>query len=292
MKNIFKMGVINITPNSFSDGGEFNSRDSFSKRFGELQKWADIIDIGAESTAPFNRPITEATELERYQKIFYPFLRSHEDPEMTLSIDTYKVNTFREVALFVHRFWPRTTLIFNDISGSIDEELLAFFKEDRPYKFKYVFSHNLSPTRKQALDHMDYCLDESCASIFMDDIERYFKTGIDKIPKGVSVLLDPCFGFSKTREQNHFLLKHFSHLMENLPERYDWIYGISKKSFLRFPKEMEIKNEENQNVLAQIQAILFYTLLENKRTSSALVFRVHDKSAFEAVINVKKIFAL
>jgi dihydropteroate synthase len=284
------MGVINITPNSFSDGNQHNSLESFSKRFNELLDWADIIDIGAESSAPMNQSISKDEELKRYQDVFFPFLEKTADPQSQISIDTYKVEVFKEVAHQLNQFWPKTKIIFNDVSGKLDSELLDLLNNFK-IPFTYIYSHNLCKSRKDCLKHMDH-VTKLHDFEFVKGVVEYFIAGIDKIKEtDRPFMIDPCFGFSKTREQNHTLLKYFKTFLLQLPYSLPCVYGISKKSFLRFPKDLDVKDKENLAVLEQMQSILMYDLLKES-LQREIIFRVHEPKSFQAANNIKKIFDL
>ena len=283
------MGVINITPDSFSDGDLFNTRDSFIKKWQELSSWADIIDIGAESTAPMNQAIDSTQELERHQKIFFPILESLEDPELTLSIDTYKVEVFTEVAKKVHQYWPKTKLIFNDVSGAIDDQLIDCLTNFE-IPFSYVYSHNLTPERSKAGNHMQF-ISPAQGDEFVEQISAYFKSAVEKLKDcGRKIYLDPCFGFSKTREQNHVLLKAMPSILQEFSS-FGFIYAISRKSFLRFPLGMDAKDSKNQMILDHMQSILIFDFLKSINKGE-IIFRVHDAGSMTAVKNVQKMFDL
>ena len=300
-QSIQSMGVINITPNSFSDGNQFNNHYEFKQRFESLLNWASIIDIGAESTAPFNDAIDIETELGRFKDCFYPILKTMNDPAITLSVDTYKIEVFKGVYDEVKQFWPKTQFIFNDISGSIDQNLLNLFV-DIHYEFDYVYCHNLAQNRSISSSHMDYCQDVE-HSIFLRDFYSFFDLGLKKMSQALRdhsilnkrVYLDPCFGFSKTRDQNHYLMSRMGELSEYF-SCADYIaglvYGVSRKSFMRFPQDMNIKNDQNSSVLTNMQSILFYDLFSKIGTKHDLIFRVHDNVSLKALENIKKIFAV
>jgi dihydropteroate synthase len=284
------MGVINITPDSFSDGNQFNSLESFSTRFNELLEWADIVDVGAESSAPMNNSVPKIEELKRYQDIFFPFLEKTADPQITISIDTYKIEVFKEVAIKLNLHWPSTKIIFNDISGKLDSELIDLLTNFK-IPFTYIYSHNLCRSRKDCLKHMDQVPDLHDFE-FVKSVVEYFINGIDIINETQRpFIIDPCFGFSKSREQNHTLLKYFKTFLLQLPYSIPCVYGISKKSFLRFPKDLDVKDKENIIVLEQMQSILMYELLKES-LQRELIFRVHEPKSFQAANNIKKLFDL
>ena len=275
------MGVINITPNSFSDGSLFNSQDLFSKKFNQIKKWASIIDIGAESTAPFNKPIDSILELERFERVLFPFVTKTPDPQITISIDTYKPEVFYEVYIVLKKYWPKTKIVFNDISGCLDEELLMILK-DESLDFDYVLCHNLSPVREKSSHHMDFVDEEST---FYENILSFFYERLSLL-KDIKrkIIIDPCLGFSKTREQNHSFLRKMDDFLSCFSS-YDVLLGLSRKSFLRFPASMDLRQKENLNELECIQSIIIYNLL-SKNKNSSLIFRMHDDIALKSALNM------
>jgi len=279
------MGVINITPNSFSDGNLFNSIESFEPKFNEACSDFDIIDLGAESTAPFNNPVDTSEELARFEDLLFPVLRSSEDNALTLSIDTYKIDVFKKVYIEVKKYWPSTQIIFNDVSGKIDEELISILNSD--LDFSYVFSHNLAPSRTETNKHMEFLTDED----IILHMHQYFLNGLGTLANfNKKIILDPCFGFSKTRQQNHHLLKNLKHVFEGIDTRYDLMYGISRKSFLRFPREMDLGDVHNQKILDGTQALLFNKLFSDIQNRS-IILRVHDLNSIHALKNTYSIIS-
>lgn len=278
------MGVINITPNSFSDGHLYNSIESFSHKFSKLLTWADLIDIGAESTAPFNEKVDQHTELQRFQNIFFPYLEQNKDPNITLSIDTYKVDVFRAVAKKVKDHWPKTKLLFNDVSGVIDEELLSLLKEDS--EFQYVLSHNLAPTREYVSSHMDFAQEE-CELI--SSMSQFYAQNLLALNEFKSrIIIDPCFGFSKTRNQNIELMKNINHFIDIIPSQMQILIGVSRKSFLRSDPCLDAKDSENQTRLDHIQTLFFHSF-SHRLKERDFIFRVHEKHSFVAIVDYLQI---
>lgn len=273
--NFKTMGVINVTPNSFSDGGELKDPSyTFKKVLNEF----DIGDIGAESTAPFNDPIEAKTELIRLESFFSKVLDAP-DPEAQISIDTYRPEVFYEVALEINRVWPKSRLIFNDISGKIDFDLMELMKTELP--FSYVFSHNLCPARDLSSHHMDYVFQGEFEE-FMREVARYFKDGLEKLRvTNREIIIDPCFGFSKTKEQNLGLLKELARLSKMIEGDEVLMVGISRKSFLRVPKGLNAKDPKNQERLDHLQSLIALDLV--KKVQRPMIFRSHRPQGFAAI---------
>ncbi len=215
------MGVINITPNSFSDGGEFFTSDSISQRLNFLKKF-DVIDIGAESTAPMNASIAWESEWERWQMIL-PFLK---DLTIPISADTYHPETIFKLLKHWQDEKFKSRLIWNDVSGKFDASVLEFLKS----KNDYIFCHNLAPSRELSGRHMDYL----AAEINLTD---YFKPHLHP-----QVIFDPCLGFSKTYQQNWDIISDFERLQSEFTATR-WMIGFSRKSFLKNKFAVEDREE-------------------------------------------------
>jgi dihydropteroate synthase len=206
------MGVMNITPDSFSDGGEYD--------LSRLSASVDAWDIGAESTAPKNSAITPEEEWAR--------LESHLDLILKiplLSLDTYHPETiFRMAGL-------RNNLIWNDVSGKFDKHVEEFLSLDK--SFQYVLCHNLAPSRELTGRHMDYVTGTTLESL----TEFFLKY---KYPR---VIFDPCLGFSKTYEENWNILGNMGELQKRVGHNR-WLIGFSRKSFLRKKFDLNLENRK------------------------------------------------
>jgi dihydropteroate synthase len=210
------MGVMNVTPNSFSDGGSLLSLASFQNKLSEFSDF-EAIDIGAESTAPQNDSVSWETEWERL-KVYLPLLQNYPG---ALSFDTYHPETLEEILRFYQDHAMTQDLIWNDVSGKFDH----FAKDFLSYapNFHYVFCHNLAPSRELAGRHMDYVDDH----LNLESLRDYF--GGFKIPQ---VIFDPCLGFSKSYEQNWMIFENFG-VLQQMVGHNRWLMGFSRKSFLR-----------------------------------------------------------
>jgi dihydropteroate synthase len=279
MNNAKYMGVINITPDSFSEPSRSYDSQIFLSNFHQMTEWADIIDIGAESTAPMNSSITEEQELERFQKIVFPVINVLDLNEKIISIDTYKPQLFVQVAEEFLKHHPQVKLIWNDVSGKLDSELLSILKNP-PFPFTYVYSHNLASERAFTGDHMSF-VSPLMGDLFLDEVHTYFQKGIQILNEmSVPYILDPCFGFSKSREQNQFLLKNILLFFEFFPT-HEFLIGISRKSFLRFPTDSGPEDVEN------LQTLILNKIRNIGPTS---IFRIHSPSIKKAMNNFEYYF--
>lgn len=235
-----RMGVMNVTPNSFSDGGEL-SPENFQKKvqqFGQV----DALDIGAESTAPMNESISWESEWERLQP-YLPLLKGFKG---VVSFDTYHPETIEEVLrYYVNNSWNQP-IWWNDVSGKMDG-FAKDFLELSPH-FSYVLCHNLAPNRKLTGRHMDYVDPE----LTLEKVAEYLRPF--SIPQ---VIFDPCLGFSKTYEQNWMILENFGKL-QMMTGHGRWLLGFSRKSFLRkkfnlLVDERDVLDQKHNEVLKGIQ---------------------------------------
>ncbi len=273
------MGVINLTPNSFSDGSLYNNSLAFKQHFSEMIKVFDVIDIGAESTAPFNDPISFQEE----KSIFDKLLTNQKDifeQELIVSIDTYKPEIFSYLLKWFEDNAPKVKLIWNDVSGVLDEDLFAML--DKYQHFNYVFSVTRIPERAQTSFHMDYSRDGDYYDSFFKDCLSSLKR-LDRFRE--RIIVDPCLGFSKPRELNLEILKRYPDFVSSLPQ-YSHLIGFSRKSFLRTPKDLDPKNEVNKLKLDHLASFLMGRL---SNADNDLLFRFHDPVQAKALRDFNKL---
>ncbi len=283
------MGVINITPNSFSDGGKYNSPDGLSSQVLEFSKWGvDVYDIGAESTAPFNAAIEGSEELARLESIFLEQLSTIPETAI-ISIDTYRGTTFFSIYRAIKSKRPNTQIWWNDVSGVLDDELFETLEQCPDAK--YVFCHTLTSVRKNTSDHMDYTL--NCKSgeeiklieeRFNDVVTLFTSKGIES-----RLLLDPCFGFSKTLEQNLNILGDLPQLIESFPKEIPWVVGISKKSFFKKSIEVTTDSSSTEKQIEQMHSA-YLSQLFSRVSNRQLILRVHDPSVVKNAIFISNLF--
>ena len=241
------MGILNLTPDSFSDGGKFNNEKSALLQAEKLIKdGADFIDIGAQSTRPNAEFLSAEEEIRRIGTIIS--LIKKEFPETLISLDTF----YAEVVKFGYN---EGLDVVNDISGGdFDENLLKTVAET---KLPYILMHSNTSysTMHEKIQYEDITM--SVNYYFSEKVNQLQKLGIHDI------ILDPGFGFGKTVEDQYKMIEEVEHLGFG---RFPLLIGISRKSFIYKPlnkKPLEI-GEETQ--------ILHRKVLEK----GAKILRVHD----------------
>ena len=253
------MGILNLTPDSFSDGGKFNNEKSALLQAEKLLKdGADFIDIGAQSTRPNAEYLSAEEEIRRIGNVIS--LIKKEFPEALISIDTF----YADVVKFGYN---EGMDVVNDISGGyFDENLLPTVAET---KLPYILMHSNTSyaTMHEKIRYEDITM--SVNYYFSEKVNQLQKLGIHDI------ILDPGFGFGKTVEDQYKMIGEVEHLGFG---RFPLLIGISRKSFIYKPlnkKPLEI-GEETQ--------ILHRKVLEK----GAKILRVHDVSETKKTIEEMK----
>ena len=241
------MGILNLTPDSFSDGGKFNNEKSALLQVEKMLKdGADFIDIGAQSTRPNAEFLSAEEEIRRIGNVIS--LIKKEFPEALISIDTF----YADVVKFGYN---EGMDVVNDISGGyFDENLLKTVAET---KLPYILMHSNTSyaTMHEKIHYEDITM--SVNYYFSEKINQLQKLGIHDI------ILDPGFGFGKTIEDQYKMIDEIEHIGF---EKFPLLIGISRKSFIykpfgKLPTEI---NEETQNLHRKV--------LEK----GAKILRVHD----------------
>jgi dihydropteroate synthase len=241
------MGVLNITPDSFSDGGDYFNEKDARNRFADIEKeGADIIDVGAESSRPGSKRLEAEEELSRLKEVFPLFKKS----SIQISIDTYKANVAK-VAL------SHGAKIVNDISAlRMDKKMIEVIRD---YKAKIILMHMKgTPETMQKEPHYENVMKE-IGEFFEERIEFCLSKGINED----RIILDPGIGFGKRQEDNLTIL---SKLEEFTSFGFPILMGTSRKSFIG-----NITGEEAKNRMDASIATAVYSYLKG-----ASIFRVHD----------------
>lgn len=208
------MGILNVTPDSFSDGGKWNTRDAMLRHMEEMVRdGADIIDLGAESSRPGFRPMPAEQEMER----LLPFLDAlAAECPVPISVDTFKAETARAAA-------AHGAHMLNDIWGmQYREEPGAMAAVAAECGLPIVVMHN-QDGREYAGDIIEAMKDFFRVSIALAD-----KAGV----KRENIILDPGIGFGKTPEGNIEVLRRQQELVPIDGENYPLLLGTSRKSFI------------------------------------------------------------
>ena len=249
------MGVLNITPDSFYDGGRYVRPGEVLKQTEKmLREGAAFIDVGAYSSRPGADHVSEEEELSRILPIVELLLK--EFPEALLSIDTFRSNVARKCV-------AAGAAMINDISGgSLDPKMIATIGS---LKVPYIMMHMRgTPQTMSGLTDYENLL-ESILFYFSEKIAQAREAGI------VDLVLDPGFGFAKTLEQNYQLLKNLN-LLQQLD--YPLLVGVSRKSMI-----YKLLDQSPAEALNGTTALNMYSL-----TKGANILRVHDvKEAVECV---------
>ena len=270
IQSLQTMGIVNITPNSFSDGGMYNSVENCHLRMAKLvSQGVKYLDIGAESTAPFNTAITAQEEWNRYKNIFLPAWENLSS-SISLSIDTYRPETFFRVYEGLRERGFKGFIIWNDIGGVLDDNTLHTLDK---LSAGYIYTFNRIVARSEVGNHSHYA---GKAGNVLDETTAYFEEGI-RILKSLlpvkKIFLDPGFGFSKDVQENWHLLKGLPTLFQEFGD-HNFLLGVSRKRFLQSLVEKE-SGEDKKNKSEFFHLLLcvdWMRILPLDR----LVVRMHD----------------
>ena len=213
-ERFYVMGVLNVTPDSFSDGGVYFAREDAVERGRAMSEaGADIIDIGGESTRPGAEPVGEADELDRVVPVIEALA---EHTGAVLSVDTYKASVARAaVEAGAH--------IVNDISALSFDDKMAATVADTGASLVLMHISGTPRTMQSDIEYDDVV--DDIRAYFDQRLERAERAGIDR----ARIVLDPGIGFGKTVEQNYRLIRELHRFFEfGCP----LMLGTSRKSFI------------------------------------------------------------
>lgn len=239
------MGILNVTPDSFSDGGRFTSVDTAIDQAAiMIGEGADIIDVGGESTKPGAQPIDEAIEQERVMPVIEALCQRF---ETLVSIDTYR---------------PKTAQLAIDAGAHMVNDIQAF--QHDPAMAKVVAKNKagvclMHNSRKRAI-----------ADDLIDDQHEFLGRSLAIAKKHAvddeRIIIDPGFGFGKDIEENLEIMARFVELIDiGLPV----LAGTSRKRFTGGVLEGEEDSEENRDLTTSATSVI-------ARMAGAVLFRVHD----------------
>ena len=243
------MGVLNLTPDSFSDGGKFNSLKKATERIKEMiDSGADIIDVGGESTRPGSKTVSQKNELNRVKQVIKKFKK--ENPKTLLSIDTRK-------SLVMKFSIQHNVDIVNDVSCfKFDPKSLSVIKNQNLWKIIHHMKGNpqtmqINPKYNHALlDIYDF---------FEREIEKFKKVKYRK-----KIILDPGIGFGKNLKHNLIILNKIS-IFHSLG--FPILIGTSRK---RFINQISGKYDTKERLGGTLASTIF------SLSQGIKIFRVHN----------------
>ncbi|MFC5683348.1 dihydropteroate synthase [Flavobacterium sp. MAHUQ-51] len=244
------MGILNITPNSFFDGGKYTSDDEIIAKVEKmLNEGATFIDVGAYSSKPSAEYVSEEEELNRILPVVQ--LLVNKFPDILLSIDTFRSKVASACI-------ENGAAIINDISaGNLDDKMLEIIAQ---YQVPYIMMHMRgTPQTMQSLTNYEDIIKEILL-YFSQKISQARSLGINDL------IVDPGFGFAKTIEQNYEVMQKMQ-LLHHL--ELPILIGISRKSMIY--KTLEISADEALNGTTFLNTFAL--------TKGAHILRVHDVAA-------------
>ena len=258
MNNIEIMGVLNITDNSFHDGGRYNSfKESFQHAKEIIHEGADIIDIGAESSKPGSESISSKVQIKKIEPVVEAI---REISDIPISIDTRSSDVIKKLAIYGIN-------IVNDISALQDMELINVIKDNN----LMVSLMHMQGVPKNMQDNPAY--DDVVTDVYEyleKKVQLCVNSGIDKS----DIIIDPGFGFGKTLDHNYLLLNNLKKYTK-LGCRI--LSGISRKSM--------IGSVINKPPSERLYGSLAATVLAIRNKASIL--RVHDVRQTRVLLNFK-----
>lgn len=223
----YVMGILNVTPDSFSDGGKFNNMDAAMQQAeAMIQAGADILDVGGESTRPGHVQIGDEEEIRRVVPVIQALKERFDVP---VSIDTYK-SAVAEAAL------EAGADLLNDIWGFQYDERCAELAAR--YDVAVCLMHNR--------DNMEY---QNFVADVQNDLKKSLKIAEKYGVKKERIMLDPGVGFAKTLEQNLMIMNH---LEDIVAMGYPVLLGTSRKSMIGLTLDLPVDQREEGTMATSV----------------------------------------
>ena len=244
------MGILNFTPDSFSDGGKFDNIDAAVEHVKEMiEAGADIIDIGGESTRPNHTAVEEAEEISRVVPIIKAIRASFDIP---ISIDTYKAKVAEKAI-------EAGANLINDVWG---------FKKDKEMG-KVAAKYNVPCCLMHNRENEDY---KDLMEDILEDLRESIKIAKDAGVKDENIILDPGIGFAKSHEQNLETMNKLERLKEL---GYPVLLGTSRKRMIGFTLDLPVEERVEGTVATTVVGIMkdacdfvrVHDVLENSRAA-------------------------
>ena len=250
------MGVVNVTPDSFSDGGRYlRTEDAVRQGVRLAEEGADIVDLGGESTRPGSDPVSEQEEIDRVAPVVEALAR---EVDARISIDTYKPRVAEECV-------ARGATLVNDVTGLSDPEMIRVAKVGGA---GVVIMHMRGRPKTMQQDVAYDDVVGEVRAFLAERAERARTAGIDE------VIVDPGIGFGKTAKHNFELL---ARLEELATLGYPVLVGPSRKAFLGSLASKLPSSERLEGTLAAVALAAW---------NGASIVRVHDVLQAKRVVEV------
>jgi dihydropteroate synthase len=243
------MGVLNITPDSFSDGGQFNSRDAALQKVAQILPYIDILDIGGESTRPNAQPVSAVEESDRILPIIEVIRQEY--PNLPISVDTLKASVAKEAI-------ATGADMLNDVSaGRFDLDMLPLAGR---LQVPIFLMHMQGEPRTMQVNPKYRDVVQDIKQFLGDAISVAKAWGI---PQHL-IAIDPGIGFGKTLEHNLEIIKNLS-AFKTIPAPL--LVGVSRKSFIGQISDRPDSRDRLFGTIAACTACI---------TGGADILRVHD----------------
>lgn len=241
------MGIVNVTPDSFSDGGQHARTESAIRHAHNLiQEGADIVDIGGESTRPGALPVSVKDELERITPVIKALLHSG----VALSVDTCKSEVMQAVL-------DMGADIINDVTGMRDPAAQRLVARHGHCGVCVMHMQGEPRTMQAAPHYNDVTRDIKAELLGQAQVLQAQGVQVERIS------LDPGFGFGKTVEQNYVLLANLNLIAET---GYPLVLGVSRKSMIGAVTGQSVEQRLTGSITAALAGVI----------RGARVLRVHD----------------
>lgn len=261
------MGILNVTPDSFSDGGLYATPES-ALRHGLklLDEGADILDVGGESTRPGSTPLSPAEEQSRVLPAIEAVLKQR--PTAVVSIDTYHADTARLAV-------QAGAEIVNDVSGTLWDPQMAVTCAELECGVVLMHTRGRPAEWKQ----QPRLAADEVVSLVREGLQQVSHQAIGAGVKPSKIVLDPGFGFGKIREENYPLLAGFPQLSSL---GFPLLAGLSRKSFLKLADAHAPRQSDSKD------SVMAATLAANTTAilSGAHILRVHDVAQARAAADL------
>ena len=253
------MGIVNVTPDSFSDGGKFFSPEvAISHASKLISQGADIIDIGGESTRPGAEQVSESEELKRVIPVIEK-IRT-DNPTILISIDTTKASVAKHAV-------EAGADIINDVSGlSFDNNMIGIVES---FNIPVVIMHMKGNPQNMQLNPKYKDIVNEILDFFKMKIKIAIQSGINRS----MIILDPGIGFGKTVEHNFELL---SRLNEFNVLELPIMIGPSRKSFIGITLDLPPEDRVEGTAAAVSAGVM----------NGASIVRVHDVKSMKRVVRI------